>query len=311
MKTGWTTLIIAAILFTLTPTSGWAFSMSGGVSSTGSGGSSTGYEPPPQPKVEIIEPAPLPVGPQVNIIEPDPLPVTQQTEIIEPDPLPVTPNNAGETPAAGGGSVSGTALPFIFQGLLPPSENGGETQGDDGVPAGDSGTDMDSAAGSTGSSGETDTVLSSLLDGIESPDGCVEFREAVIGENLADVVDPFAIQVLRVNIDAMGTLTVSTEDIVDTAGFLFFPPDPNCLPGEALDLAGAYLAEDLSDVFQREDFVNFDDDSGVDENFMFEQTVLPGQYYIVVFGDAAASSIPGPVIIDFVPETNMGTEEED
>ena len=124
---------------------------------------------------------------------------------------------------------------------------------------------------------------------------CAEFDYAALGFNRTALAEPDHLQTWRLKLDQTGLLTASSdsENGDDPTGFLLLPSDPECMGTDALDDIEAFMKGEGFDLFQRDDFVNYDEDSGAGLNFMFEEWVWPGYYYIVLYNDSDSEVLPG------------------
>ena len=93
--------------------------------------------------------------------------------------------------------------------------------------------------------------------------GCAEYDHAALGFNRTALAEPGHLQTWRLKLNQTGLLTASSESDGgdDPTGFLLLPSDPECLGADALDDIEAFMADEGFDLFQRDDFVNYDDDS--------------------------------------------------
>ena len=175
-------------------------------------------------------------------------------------------------------------------------------------PADDTTDDNDVPVSSGGIGTTTGGALGNLLGGAS---GCVPWDEAFLGLNESEQPETDDMQVWRVEIDDAGTLTALTDASAgDPIGFLFNPVDPECLPRAAIDQIRLYLAGLPNGLFQRDDFIAYDDDSGEGNNFSAEDFVLPSYIYIVVYDDSASGGFPDLTLALDTPEAEDAGEGE-
>lgn len=123
-------------------------------------------------------------------------------------------------------------------------------------------------------------VLSEFAADDDHGSTCEEATDLTIGGVLGGVLEKEQDQdFFRLNITQRGVLQLTTTGDTDTYGTLF---NANC------------------------NAVNVDDDAGVDANFLIEQEVIPGTYFIATGGYAGISTGPYEITSSFVAATDTG-----